>query len=179
MEKRQNTYGLGEFLANPDVIQQCMITSEPFFAQQRGRKVRTLPLAASGYDCYQALFTRRDLIRRSPEMVRAFVQASVRGWRDYLERDPAPADELILKRNPQMTRELLTFSRGELIRHSFVRGDPAKGEDMGQISLARLSEQMDTLVSLKIMDTPIPIANVATTEFLNAKNTAEKNIHQR
>src|SRR4051812_30311507 len=36
-EKRQNTFGIGEFLANPDLIQQCVVTSEPFFAQQLGR----------------------------------------------------------------------------------------------------------------------------------------------
>jgi NitT/TauT family transport system substrate-binding protein len=166
IERRQNTYGLGEFLANPEIIQQCLITNEPFFAQQKGRKVRTLPLASSGYDCYQGLFTRRDLIRTSPTIVRAFVHASIRGWRDYLENDPAPADELILKRNPQMTRELLRFSRTAMIDHAFVRGDAARGEDIGQISLARLSGQVDTLLGLKILEKPVAISNVATTEFL-------------
>lgn len=166
IERRQNTYGLGEFLANPDVIQQCMTTNEPFFAEQHGRKVRVLPLAASGYDCYQVLFTRRDLIRTSPETVRAFVQASIRGWRDYLENDPMPADTLILSRNAQMTPELLAFSRNEMIRGGFVRGNPAKGEDIGQLSLARLAEQMETLRELKIMETPIEAASVVTLEFL-------------
>ena len=168
IERRQNTYGLGAFLANPDAIQQCMVTSEPFFAQQHGRAVRTLPLAASGYDCYHVLFARRELIRTAPEVVRAFVQASIRGWRDYLESDPAPAEQLILKCNPQMTPELLTFSRQELILRSLVRGDPAKGEDIGQLSLTRLSEQMDTLLNLKIMETPIALSTVATKDFLPA-----------
>lgn len=166
IERRQNTYGLGEFLANPDVIQQCMVTNEPFFAAQHGRKVRVLPLSSSGYDCYQVLFTRRDLIQSDPAMVRSFVAASIRGWRDYLEHDPAPAHVLILKRNPQMTPELLAFSRGEMIRGGYVRGDPAKGEDIGLLSLARLQEQMDTLTSLKIMEKPVPVGNVATVEFL-------------
>src|SRR5688572_17044970 len=53
IQRRQNTYGLGEFLANPETVQQCLITSEPFFAAQNGRKVRTLALSSSGYDCYQ------------------------------------------------------------------------------------------------------------------------------
>ena len=166
IEKRQNTYGLGEFLANPDTIQQCLVTNEPFFAQQHGRKVRTLSLSAAGYDCYHAIFTRRDLIRTAPEVVRAFVHASIRGWRDYLDGDPAPADALILKRNPQMTPELLRFSRSEMIIRSLVQGDRAKGEDVGQLALARLSDQMETLLSLKIMDVPIAINSVATKEFL-------------
>ena len=165
IERRQNTYGMGEFLANSETVQQCLITSEPFFAAQNGRKVRTLTLSSSGYDCYQMVFTRRDLVRNSPEVVRAFVQASIRGWRDYLEKDPSPANTLILKRNPQMTRELLEFSRGELIRHSFVRGDPTKGENYGLISLERLSDEMNTLLNLKILEKPVDISSIATTEF--------------
>jgi NitT/TauT family transport system substrate-binding protein len=165
IQRRQNTYGLGEFLANPDTVQQCLITSEPFFARQNGRKVRTLSLSSSGYDCYQTLFTRRELVRSSPDVVRGFVQASIRGWRDYLENDPAPANALILQRNPQMTRELIDFSRGELIRHAFVRGNPANGEDIGQISIERLTAEMNTLLSLNILERPVLISSIATDEY--------------
>ena len=172
IERRQNTYGLGEFLANPDIIQQCLITNEPFFAEKNGRKVRTLSLAASGYDCYQTVFARRDFIRTSPDVVRAFVEASIRGWRDYLAGDPRPANELILRRNPEMTAELLQFSRDAMIRQSFVRGDPAKGEDIGRLALDRLQAEIDTLVDLKIIDSPVAIAKVATTEFLPSPKKA-------
>lgn len=166
LEKRQNTYGLGEFLANPETIQQCMVTNEPFFAQLHGRRVRTLPLAGAGYDCYHVVIARRELVRNSPEVVRAFVQASIRGWRDYLEGDPAPADSLILQRNPQTSRALLAFSRSELILGGYVRGDRAKGEDVGQLSLARLSDQMETLLALGVMEQPVVVTTVATKEFL-------------
>ena len=165
-EKRQNTYGLGEFLASPDLIQQCVVTNEPFFAQERGRKVRTLPLATAGYDCYQAIFCRRDLIRTSPDVVRAFVWASIRGWRDYIENDPTPADTLILQRNPQTTAALLQFSRSEMILRSLVTGERAKDEDVGRISLVRLSDQMETLLQLKIMEAPVALAAIATKDFL-------------
>lgn len=167
-EKRQNTYGLGEFLANPDAVQQCVVTNEPFFVEQHGQKVRTLPLAASGYDCYHTIFCRRDLIRDAPAVVRTFVHASIRGWRDYLEKDPAPGDGLILKRNAQMTAELLHFSRSELIIRHLVSGDRTKGEDIGQVSLVRLSEQMDTLLALKIMEYPVALGRIATKDFLPA-----------
>lgn len=166
IQRRGNPYGLGEFLSNPEIVQQCLVTSEPFFAEQKGRKVRTLTLSDSGYDCYQMVFTRRELARTSPEVVRAFVQASIQGWRDYLEGDPTPAEQLILQRNPQMTRELLEFSRKEMIRLRFVHGDPAKGEDIGQLSLERLTNEMNILLGLKILEKPVVISNIATTEFL-------------
>ena len=164
-EKRQNTYGLGEFLTNPEAVQQCVVTNEPFFAEQQGRKVRTLPLAAAGFDCYHTIFCRRELARTAPAVVRAFVHATIRGWRDYIENDPAPADTLILQRNSQMTPELLRFSRREMIVRHLVTGDRAKGEDIGRLSAARLAEQMDTLLALKIMEQPVAVAAVATTEF--------------
>jgi NitT/TauT family transport system substrate-binding protein len=165
-EKRQNTYGLGEFLANPEIIQQCVVTSEPFFARQHGKKVRTLLLADSGYDSYHVVFCRRELVRSSPEVVRAFVAATLRGWRDYIEGDPTAVHAEILKRNPQMSPELLAFSRGELIGRGLVRGDPKLGEHVGALSLRRLEREMQILTDLKILEVPVPIAEVATTEFL-------------
>ena len=168
IQRRQNTYGLGEFLANTEIIQQCLITNEPYFAEKNGRKVRTLSLSSSGYDCYQTVFTRRDFLRSSPALVRAFVAASIRGWRDYLDGDPSPANAIILQRNREMTPGLLDFSRREMIRHRFVHGDPAKGEDIGRLSPDRIAEEVKTLLELKILPKPVDIASVATTEFLPA-----------
>lgn len=171
-ERRQNTYGLGEFLADPQAMQQCMVTNEPFFARQHGRAVRTLSLGEAGYDCYHAIITRRELLRQSPDIVRAFVHATIRGWRDYLEGDPTPADTLILQRNPQTSRELLAYTRSELISRRFVTGDRSRGEDVGQISLARISEQMTTLLALKIMEAPVAVTSVATRDYLPSAPSA-------
>ncbi|MBI5690334.1 MAG: ABC transporter substrate-binding protein [Verrucomicrobia bacterium] len=165
-EKRQNTYGLGEFLANPATIQQCMVTNEPFFAQRHGRPVRTLPLAEAGYDCYHVVVTRRELARAEPGMVRAFVAASIRGWRDYLAGDPGPAHAEILRRNPEMTRELLEFSRTELKRGRYVEGRAGPGDAIGRLSFARLQEQLTQLRELGILETAVPLAEVASVEFL-------------
>ena len=93
------------------------------------------------------------------------MQASIRGWRDYLDNDPTPAHALILSRNPQMTEALLTFSRSELIRQSFVRGDATKGEDIGQLSMERLQREMNTLLGLKILEKPVEVSSIATAEF--------------
>jgi NitT/TauT family transport system substrate-binding protein len=163
---KPNTYGLASFLADPTAIQQCLVTNEPFFAQQRGANVRTLPLTDSGYDVYHAVFCRRELVRLEPNVVRAFLAASIRGWRDYLTGDPTPAHALILKRNPQMTPAQLAFSRSEMIQRDLVTGDAAHGEDVGQISLTRLSEQLDVLLGLKLIDASVAVHDVATREFL-------------
>ncbi len=163
---RPLNYGLAMFLSDPDAIQQCMLTSEPFFAQQHGVRVRTVRLADSGYDPYHTIICRRELVRKSPELVRAFVAASIRGWRDYLTGDPAPAFALIRQCNPQMSAEQLVYSRAALIANELVRGDPAKGEDIGQISIERIQHQIAALGEFKIIAQPVNTASVVTRQFL-------------
>ena len=163
---KPNTFGIAAFLAEPDAIQQCLVTNEPFFAQEQGLHVRTLPIAASGFDSYHVIICRRELAQARPDVVRAFLAASIRGWRDYLEGDPAPAHALILERNPQTSRALLEFSRSEMILRSLVTGDPALDEGIGRISLARLAKQQAALLELKVMATPVSIGAVATRAFL-------------
>jgi hypothetical protein len=65
-----------------------------------------------------------------------------------------------------MTAELLRFSRDTMIREGFVRGDPAKGEDIGRLALDRVKEEIDTLLNLNILESPMAVESVVTTEFL-------------
>lgn len=160
-EKRQNTYGLGEFLSRPEIIQQAMVTNEPYFARAQGRAVRWLGLAEAGYDPYHVVVARRSLVQDRPELVRAFVQASIRGWHEYLTGDPAAADALILQRNPQMTAGLLEHSRRELIAGRFVTGDPDRGERIGHLDPARLAALAAQLRELGILEAPLDLAGVA------------------
>jgi hypothetical protein len=67
-----------------------------------------------------------------------------------------------------MTRELLAFSRRELIRGAYVQGDAARGEGIGQLSPERLAAQLETLLQLKILERRIKVADTMTTEFLPA-----------
>ena len=165
---RPQTYGLAGFMADPDAIQQGLVTNEPYVARQKGVAVRSLMIGASGFDAYHAIFCRRELARAEPDVVRAFVGASVQGWRDYLEGDPTPAHALILQANTQMTRGLLEFSRGELISRNLVHGDAARGEVIGQVELHRIARQIEILRELKILDRPLTAEAVATKEFLPA-----------
>lgn len=167
-ERRQNTYGLGEFLSNPEIIQQCLVTNEPFFAQQKGKEVRTLSLRDAGYDSYHGIFCRKETVRQSPEVVRAFVAATARGWADYLAGDPSAAHAEILKRNPQSSPELLAFTRGEIIRRGLAQGDVSKGERLGQLSLDRIGREIETLRSLGVLTAPLAVGDVATTDYLPA-----------
>jgi NitT/TauT family transport system substrate-binding protein len=142
------------------------VTNEPYLAREKGVAIRTLPLRAAGLDVYHTIFCRRELARAEPDVVRAFVAASIRGWQDYLEGDPAPAHAMILERNAQMTQAFLEFSRYEMRVRGLVRGDTTRGEDIGRIDLQRIREQIDKLSQLKILREAPSADSVATTEFL-------------
>lgn len=164
------SYGLASFLADRTVIQQCFLTSEPYFARQKGVAVRVLPLTASGYNMYHTVICRRELIRRDPGVVRAFVTASIRGWNDYLAGDPAPAHQLILDRNRDMMPGQLAYSRRALIDYALVAGRPELGEATGRLSLERIQREIDLLRDFGVLEKPLRAAEVATTAFLPPLN---------
>lgn len=160
------TYGLAAFLANKETIQTCFLTSEPFYARQKGVAVRVLPVTDAGYDVYQTIACRQKLAREEPEVVRAFVAASIRGWHDYMEGDPTPANQLILQRNRDMTPEQLAYSRQAMVEHALVAGHADRGEGIGKLSLERIQRELDILREFKVLETPLTAAQIATTEFL-------------
>lgn len=142
---RPLTYGLAAFMADPTVVQQGFVTNEPFYAERHGVKVRALLIADSGYDAYHVMFTRRELARTEPELVKAFVAASLRGWRDYIEGDPSPAHAEILRRNPQASAEHLAYSRDQMIARRLVTGELAEGDALGRIRASRVDLQLTAL----------------------------------
>ncbi len=82
--------------------------------------------------------------------------------------DPAPGNELILKRNENMSKELLTYAIGEMNRLKLVSGDPGKGERIGLLTRKRLREQMALMVDLKILAEPLPLEKIARFDLLPA-----------
>ncbi len=161
-------YGLAQFMADKNFIQQCFITNEPYYAAKNGAKPRTLLLDDSGFKPYRIFYTTQRFARENPEAVRAFLAASIRGWDDFLGGDPAPGKRLIASRNEQMTIEFMAFTIDALKANRLVSGDPAKGEQTGLLTRKRLQEQMDTLVELKVMPAPVPMEKVVRFDLLPA-----------
>src|SRR6185437_13190561 len=69
--------------------------------------------------------------------VKAFVQATAKGWHDYLNGDPRPADALIRKDNPEMTQDVLDQARGKLKSYGIVEGGDAATGGIGTMTDAR------------------------------------------
>ncbi len=159
------TFGISNFLVDPNYIQQVFITSEPYACLQQGVKVRTLLIKDTGCDPYRVVATTDDVVARDPAMVQAFVSASIKGWQAYL-RDPAATDAEILRRNPQMTQALIDYSRKTLIDGKFVLGDATKGEAMGKLDPARLASQYKILREINVIPNDFDFTKTYTLRFL-------------
>jgi NitT/TauT family transport system substrate-binding protein len=115
------TFNLAPFLADPKAIQQGYLSSEPFEIARAGVKPVVMLLADSGYASYASLImTSRKLMAEKPDVVRKFIAASIAGWRSYLDGDPAPANALIKRDNPDMSDALLAFGREQIKAHDIV-----------------------------------------------------------
>lgn len=143
------SFDYAPFLHDPGYIQQCFITSEPPIMKHMGVKVRWLWAKDAGCDGYMALDTSDRFLAANPEAVRAFVAASIRGWRGYLTQ-PASADAEILRRNPAMNQLQLDLSRQVMIEYHLVDGNAA-GTETGNVDAKRIENQYHILRDLGII----------------------------
>jgi NitT/TauT family transport system substrate-binding protein len=164
------TYSVANFLQDPSYIQQCFITSEPYFAEKAGAKVRTLLISDSGYSPYRVYETSEAFIHDHPDIVAKFVRASTRGWRDYLA-DPTLADAEISKLNPAMSPDQMAFSYKALKEQHFLTGDGpsdpklASGDMLGKFTTQRWATMYAQLLDLKVLTNPIDPAKAYTLQF--------------
>jgi PAS domain S-box-containing protein len=107
LRKELHTFDVKDLLSGRVAAMSAYITDEPFLLRQAGVDFLTFTPRAGGIDFYgDNLFTTEEQIRRRPAQVRAFREASLRGW-SYALAHPDEIVELI-------ERE---YSRGKSAEH--------------------------------------------------------------
>ena len=130
---------VSQFLANPKFAQQAYIFSEPFVAKAKGGNPKSLLVADIGFNPYASvLIVTQSTIRDQADIVRAVVQASIQGWKHYLE-DPTETNRHINSLNPEMGIEILAY--GAEASKDLVFNTIAKEKGLGHMS----NERWDTL----------------------------------
>ncbi len=86
---------LATFLSDETIVTQCFVSSEPVILKRQGKQVGYLLNADSGFNPYNnAMICLEKTIKEQPDLVQAYVTASLQGWRDYMA-DPKPTLEHI------------------------------------------------------------------------------------
>jgi len=158
------------FLGNKEALQQGYYIAEPFHITQAGGKMpRFLSTWDAGFRGYAVLITNRRFARERAADLRAFTRAYIRGWRDYLEGDPAPAHAVLKQANAQNSDAFMAFSRRMILEEKLVTGRDADGgpAKVGRLDPARYTAQIAKLEELGLLKPgKVTAATALTTEFL-------------
>ncbi|NOT39953.1 MAG: ABC transporter substrate-binding protein, partial [Alphaproteobacteria bacterium] len=166
---RKYTFNLAPFLTDPKAIQQGYVTSEPFTIESEGKiKPQVYLLADYGYPSYSNFIMARGKdVRERPQIVQAFVDASIDGWTSYLTGDPAPANELIKKENTQMTDAILANAIAQMRERGLVQGGDAATLGIGAMTDARWQSFFDVMRQGKVYEEKLDYKKGYTLAFVN------------
>jgi NitT/TauT family transport system substrate-binding protein len=168
---RPYTFNLAPFLTDKKAIQQGYASSEPYLIRKEsGIEPVVLPLSAAGYQGYgNIIATSAKLIRDRPDLVQRFIDASIEGWYSYLYRDPAPANRLIMKANPEMPADLIEFGRNAMIARGIVDSGDAETLGIGAMTDARWQGFYRAMTAVGVYKPGIDLAKAYTTRFVNKR----------
>ena len=164
---RKYTFNMAPWLVDKTAIQQGYASSEPFMVKKEGVEPQVFLLADDGYPTYSCMvLVPQATIDAKPAVVQAFVDASIEGWKDYLEGDPTSGNELIKKDNPEQTDDLLAFGIDSMKKNGIAQGGDAATRGIGVMTDARWKEFFDTMVSQKIYPADLDFRAAYTLQFL-------------
>jgi NitT/TauT family transport system substrate-binding protein len=167
---RPYAFSVAPFLADKKAVQQGYVTSEPYTIEKAGVKPVVLLLADAGYSSYGGLIeTSRKLARDNPDLVQRFVNASIEGWYSYLHGDPAPANALIKRDNPEMTDALLAYGRGKMKQYGIIDSGVAKTAGIGAMTDARWQDFFETMAKAGLYPKTMDYHSAYTLRFVNKK----------
>lgn len=140
--------GLGPFIADKNISQQCFVTSEPLIAKRQNIPVKTFLIADSGYNPYTTVVaTTQEFLKSHRQQTVAFVQSVRAGWKSYLA-NPQSANAEMMKLNPAMDAQ--TFAESAKAQQPLIQEDLPPPMGLGGMTLVRWQTLADQLFDLKV-----------------------------
>ena len=168
---RTYTFNMAPFLADKSAIQQGFLTSEPYKIEKAGAKIVVHLLADGGYSTYATTIeTSWKLVNEKPDVVQRFVNGTIEGWYSYLYGDPAPANALIKRDNPEMTDDQITHSLATLKKYGIVDSGDAEKLGIGAMSDARWKDFHATMVEAGLYTADLDLKRAYTLQFVNKRH---------
>ena len=165
-QKKPYAYSVQPFLVDKNIAQQGYITSEPYAIEKGGVKPVIFHLAKYGYPPYaQTVVTLTKTVKEKPDLIKRFIEASALGWKSYL-KNPAPANALIKKENPQMDDEQLAFSVAKLKEYGIIEGGDAKTLGLFTMTDARWKQTFEVMRDSKLVKPDVDYKKAYTLEFV-------------
>ena len=169
---RKKTFSLAPFLSNKSSIQQGYLTSEPFLVEREaGFTPNIFLLADFGYPSYGAMvLASSKVIKNNPEIVKAFVDASIEGWRQYIYEDPSLGNELIMLENSEMKEDILLQAIKKIRNYELVSSENSKGRDIGSMTDTKWESFFKTSSNKRLYNESLSWRQAFTLDFITQEN---------
>jgi len=163
------TFNPAPFLADKTVGMQGYLSSEPYVVEKEGGFAPEVFLIAdAGYSTYATTIeTMADTIANEPEVVKCFVEGSIKGWYNYLYGDRAAANELIKADNPEMTDDKIAYAVAKMLEKGIVDSGDAMSMGIGAMTDDKVKDFYDKMISSGVLTEEVDWKAAYTTEFVN------------
>ncbi len=111
------------------------------------------------------LIVTKETAANKPELVKAFLRASIRGWRDAAA-NPEEAIDMVLKIAPTLDRDHQTFMLKESYR--LITAGKAATEGLFVVDKEALQSAHDFLLANKVLNKPVPLDTAFDGSFLES-----------
>jgi NitT/TauT family transport system substrate-binding protein len=169
-QARPYTFNMAPFLADKTLSQQGFLSSEPFAIEQAGVKPVVHLMANYGFDNYQTTInTSWKMVNEKPDLMQRFVSASIEGWVSYLNGDPAPANALIKRDNPDMDDTKIAYAIKAMKDNGIVQSGDAATLGVGAMTDARWKSFYDAMVAAGAVKAGLDLSKAYTLRFVNKR----------
>lgn len=157
------------FLADKTAVVQDFVTNGPFIIKRdAGIDVKFFLLADHGYRPYSSLVTvSQRLIDQKPKAVQCLVDASRKGWIDFL-KDPQPAFDKIMQEAPENTPGLLAYTFDTMKKYQLVENAETAKHGIGTMTDARWKSHFEMLVANRLFPANFDDKSAYTLRFLGS-----------
>jgi NitT/TauT family transport system substrate-binding protein len=167
---RPYNFNLSTFLANPRALQQGYSIAEPIYVRREGGFEPVVHLLADhGFETYSTLIEARvETVRKRPDLVQRFVDASIVGWTRYLYGDRRAANAAMLRDNPEISQEELEASVALMRSQGIVDSGDALTQGIGAMNAARIRRFYQAMAAAGLYTAgEIDPAQAAALQFVN------------
>lgn len=156
-QREPYTFNPAPFLADKRKGMQGYLSSEPFLVEKEGGFTPNVFLIAdAGYSTYATTIeTMQQTIDERPEVVKCFVEGSIKGWYNYLYGDNAAANALIIEANPEMTQDKIDYAIAKMIENGIVDSGDAETMGIGVITDEKVADFYKKMVDAGVIEDTI------------------------
>ncbi|NBS72275.1 MAG: ABC transporter substrate-binding protein [Betaproteobacteria bacterium] len=163
-------YNLSPFLASKTSVQQGYSVAEPIYIENQGKFKPVVHLLADhGFSTYSTLIeAHAEMVQKNPDLIKRFVDASIRGWYNYLYADRKAANALMRKENPELSDDELERSVALMKQQGVVESGEALDRGIGAMNANRVKDFYDKMVKAGLYKAgDVDLKKVAVFDFVN------------